>query len=117
MPKEIFLDSVMLKIYEDTGSFPYNAEDVACDSIRWIENYVRPGHDYDHLDFDNVWNSSSILDHPYGRQKAMLDLKLIPSFNGIKEHPSDDKIIKSLSITENQYKEKVNNLYKQNNKL
>jgi hypothetical protein len=47
----------------------------------------------------------------------MLDLKLIPSFNGIKEHPSDDKIIKSLSITENQYKEKVNNLYKQNNKL
>jgi hypothetical protein len=49
MPKEIFLDSVMLKIYEDTGSFPYNAEDVACDSIRWIENYVRPGHDYDHL--------------------------------------------------------------------
>jgi len=112
MPKQDFLDAVMMKIYEDTGSFPYNAEDVACDSIRWIENYVKPGNDYDHLDFDHVWNSSSIKDHPYGRQKAMLDLKLIPSFNGIKEHPSDDKIIKSLLITEEQYKEKVNELYK-----
>jgi len=112
MPKEIFLDSVMMKIYEDTGSFPYNAEDVTCDSIRWIENYVRPGGDYDHLDFDHVWNSSTIKDHPYGRQKAMLELGLVPSFNGMNNHPSDDKIIKSLLITEEQYKEKVNELYK-----
>ena len=111
MPKEVFLDSVMMKIYDDTGSFPYNAEDVACDSIRWIENYVKPGGDYDHLDFDHVWNSSSIKDHPYGRQKAMLDLGLIPSFNGIKEHPSDDKVIKSLLITPEQYKEQVSSLY------
>jgi len=112
MPKEVFLDSVIMKIYEDTGSFPYNAEDVACDAIRWIENYVRPGADYDHLDFDHVWNSSSIKDHPYGRQKAMLDLGLVPSFNGMSAHPSDDKVIKSLLITEEQYKEKVNELYK-----
>lgn len=111
MPKQDFLDAVMMKIYEDTGSFPYNAEDVACDSIRWIENYVKPGSDYDHLDFDHVWNSSSIKDHPYGRQKAMLDLGLVPSFNGMKEHPSDDKVIKSLLITEEQYKEKVKELY------
>lgn len=112
MSKEIFLDSVMMKIYEDTGSFPYNAEDVACDSIRWIENYVKPGGDYDHLDFDHVWNSSTIKDHPYGRQKAMLDLGLVPSFNGMSAHPSDDKILKSLLITPEQYKEKVNELYK-----
>ena len=112
MQKEVYLDSVMMKIYEDTGSFPYNAEDVACDSIRWIENYVKPGGDYDHLDFDHVWNSSSIKDHPYGRQKAMLDLNLVPSFNGMSGHPSDDKVIKSLLITEEQYKEKVNELYK-----
>lgn len=111
MPKQDFLDAVMMKIYEDTGSFPYNAEDVACDSIRWIENYVKPGSDYDHLDFDHVWNSSSIKDHPYGRQRAMLDLGLVPSFNGIKEHPSDDKVIKSLLITEEQYKQKVQELY------
>jgi hypothetical protein len=111
MPKEDFLDAVMLKVYEDTGAFPYNAEDVACDFIRWVENYVKPGADYDHLDLDYVWNSCNILDHPYGRQKAMLDLNLVPSFNGMKDHPSDDKVIKSLLITEEQYKQKVNQLY------
>jgi len=111
MDEETFLDSVMQKVYEDTGGVPYNMEDVACDFIRWVENYVKPGSDYDHLDFDHVWNSSSIKDHPYGRQKAMLDLNLIPSFNGIKEHPSDDKIIKSVGMTEDQYKEKVKVLY------
>ena len=102
MQEEVFLDSVMMKIY---------AEDVACDSIRWIENYVKPGNDYDHLDFDHVWNSSSIIDHPYGRQKAMLDLGLVPSFNGITEHPSDDKVLKSLLITEEQYKDRVQQHY------
>ena len=112
MQEEVFLDSVMMKIYDDTGSYPYNAEDVACDSIRWIENYVKPGNDYDHLDFDHVWNSSSIIDHPYGRQKAMLDLGLVPSFNGITEHPSDDKVLKSLLITEEQYKDRVQQFYK-----
>ena len=111
MQEEVFLDSVMMKIYDDTGSYPYNAEDVACDSIRWIENYVKPGNDYDHLDFDHVWNSSSIIDHPYGRQKAMLDLGLVPSFNGITEHPSDDKVLKSLLITEEQYKDRVQQHY------
>jgi hypothetical protein len=112
MQEEVFLDSVMMKIYDDTGSYPYNAEDVTCDSIRWIENYVKPGADYDHLDFDHVWNSSSIKDHPYGRQKAMLDLGLVPSFNGITEHPSDDKVLKSLLITEEQYKDRVQQYYK-----
>jgi hypothetical protein len=106
-----FLDSVMQKVYEDTGGLPYNMEDVACDFIRWIENYVKPGSDYDHLDFDHVWNSSTIKDHPYGRQKAMLDLNLIPSFNGIKDHPSDDKIIKAVNLTVDQYKEQVKTLY------
>jgi len=67
---EAFLDAVMTKIYEDTGSLPYNAEDVACDFIRWIENYLRPGADYAHIDMDTLWNSSSITDHPFGRQKA-----------------------------------------------
>jgi hypothetical protein len=111
MDEETFLDSVMQKVFEDTGGVPYNMEDVACDFIRWVENYVKPGSDYDHLDFDHVWNSSSIKDHPYGRQKAMLDLNLIPSFNGIKEHPSDDKILKSVNMTEEQYKQRVKSLY------
>ena len=112
MPKEVFLDSVMMKIYEDTGGLPYNMEDVACDSIRWIENYVKPGNDYDHLDYDNVWNSSKILDHPYGRQKAMLELRLVPTFNNLNDHPSDDKVLKNVNMTVEQYKEKVKEFYK-----
>jgi len=111
MDEDTFLNSVMQKIYEDTGGAPYNMEDVACDFIRWIENYVRPGQDYDHLDFDHVWNSSNIKDHPFGRQKAMLELNLIPSFNGIKDHPSDDKILKAVNLSPEQYKEKVKALY------
>ena len=41
----------------------------------------------------------------------MLDLNLIPSFNGIKDHPSDDKIIKAVNMTVEQYKEQVKTLY------
>lgn len=108
---EPFLDAVMNKIYEDTGSLPYNAEDVACDFIRWIENYVRPGADYAHVDYDKIWNSSTILDHPFGRQKAMLDLGLIETFNGMTAHPSDDKIIAAAGVDVNEYKNRVNKLY------
>jgi phage terminase large subunit len=100
-----FLDKVMEKIYEDVKSYPYNAEDVCCDFIRWVENYVRPGADYDHLDYDQVWSSCKIKDHPFGRQKAMLDLGLVKTFNGMKAHPSDDAIIKQAGLTVEQYKE------------
>jgi hypothetical protein len=113
MDQTEFLDSIMTKVYEDTGGLPYNMEDVACDFIRWVENYVKPGSDYDHLDFDGVWNSSSIKDHPFGRQKAMLDLGLVETFNGMKNHPSDDKIIKDAGLTVDIYKERVNSLYAQ----
>ncbi|NDB60294.1 hypothetical protein EB001_17845 [bacterium] len=104
MKQEQFLDQVMEKIYEDTGAYPYNAEDVCCDFIRWVENYVRPGSDYDHLDFDDVWSSCRIKDHPYGRQKAMLQLGLIDTFNNITAHPSDDTILKANNMTVEQYK-------------
>jgi hypothetical protein len=107
---EEFLDAVMTKIYEDTGSLPYNAEDVACDFIRWIENYIRPGADYSHIDMDTVWNSSSIKDHPYGRQRAMIDLGLVKTFNGIKKHPSDDAVLKESSTTLEEYTEKCKTL-------
>lgn len=110
MNQDQFLDKVMERIYSDTKSLPYNAEDVCCDFIRWVENYVRPGAHYDHLDFDNLWSSSKIKDHPYGRQKAMLDLGLIKSFNGMKAHPSDDKIIKEAGVTVEQYKKLVSSL-------
>ena len=101
---EEFLDGVMKLIYEEIGSVPYNAEDVACDFIRWIENYVRPGFDYDNVNMDTLWNSSHIKDHPYGRQKAMLDLGLVKTFNGIKNHPSDDAILKEANMSVEDYK-------------
>lgn len=104
---EEFLDAVMNKIYEDTGSLPYNAEDVACDFIRWIENYLRPGADYAHINMDTLWNSSEIKDHPFGRQKAMLDLGLVETFNGMTSFPSDDKILQSAGVSVEEYKKMV----------
>jgi hypothetical protein len=107
MSQDQFLDRVMEKIYADTKSLPYNAEDVCCDFIRWVENYVRPGAHYDHLDFDGVWSSCRIKDHPFGRQRPMLGLGLVKSFNGMTAHPSDDKIIREAGLTVEKYKELV----------
>jgi len=107
MKTEEFLDKVMEKIYEDTGSYPYNAEDVACDYIRWIENYVRPGADYNHLCRDTIFSSCKIKDHPYGRQKAMLDLGLIDTFNKLTVHPSDDYVLRNAGVSVEDYKKKV----------
>jgi len=109
LKKEAFLDEVMMNIYKDTGSVPYNAEDVCCDYIRWVENYIKPGDDYAHLDFDKVWSSSDIKDHPRGRQKAMLDLGLVETFNGMTSHPSDFKILNDNGLTVEQYQSMVNN--------
>lgn len=106
MNQDQFLDEVMHMIYKDTGAYAYNAEDVCCDYIRWVENYIRPGAAYDHLDFDNVWSSCKIKDHPFGRQKAMLKLGLVDSFNGMTKHPSDDYIIKKAGLTVEEYKAK-----------
>jgi hypothetical protein len=103
MPKEAFLDEVMMEIYRETGSLPYNAEDVCCDYIRYVENYIKPGHHYDHLDRDEIWNSSSIIDHPFGRQKAMLELGLIDSFNALNSHPSDDYVLSYAGIDRDEY--------------
>lgn len=106
MKKEDFLDAVMMQIMEDTGALPYNAEDVACDYIRWVENYLKPGGQYDHIDRDKVWNSSVITDHPYGRQKKMLELGLIDSFNNLLVHPSDDYILKLNNMSVQDYKQR-----------
>jgi hypothetical protein len=109
--KEVFLDAVMTKIYEDTGAYPYNAEDVCCDFIRWVENYVRPGSHYSHINLDEVWSSSKIKDHPFGRQKAMLDLGLVQTFTTLKHHPSDDTILKQCNLTVDKYKEMCKTLH------
>ena len=107
-----FLDEVMDKIYTDTGALPYNAEDVACDFIRWVENYIKPGADYAHLDYDAVFSSCGIKDHPFGRQKAMLDLGIVDTFRNMTAHPSDDKIIRAADMSVEEYKQRVKDLYK-----
>ena len=111
LKKEDFLDEVMRSIYEDTGSVPYNAEDVCCDFIRWVENYMRPGAHYSHVDMDNVWSSSKIKNHPFGRQKAMLELGLVDTFNTRKHHPSDDTVLKEVGMSIEEYKEKCKTLH------
>jgi hypothetical protein len=103
------LDAVMHMVYEDLGSVPYNAEDVCCDFIRWVENYIRPGAHYDSVDRDTVWSSCTIKDHPAGRQKAMLDLGLVESFNTLNYHPSDLKVLDANNLTIPEYKKMVNN--------
>jgi hypothetical protein len=111
MKKEQFLDKVMEKIYADTKSYPYNAEDVCCDFIRWVENYMRPGAHYSHVDMDTVFSSSKIKDHPFGRQKAMLELGLVSTFNNRKHHPSDDTVLKEVGMTIEEYKAKCATLH------
>lgn len=99
-----FLDTVMEIFHEKTGSRPYDAEDVACDFIRWVESYIRPGASYDHLDRDKIFSSHKLTDHPYGRQKRHLELGLIDSFNPLKVHPADDHVIKCAGITADDYR-------------
>jgi len=111
MKKELFLDELMAEIYEETGAYPYDAEDIACDFIRYIENYCDPSTHYGHLDLDKIWNSSSIDDHPKGRQKKMLELGLIDSFNGIGRHPSDFYVLDRAGMTVEDYKQKVQTLH------
>ena len=42
------LDNAMDRLADATGGRLFDLEDICCDFIRWVENYVRPGHDYDH---------------------------------------------------------------------
>lgn len=107
---EQFLDAVMLQAEKDTGYSAYNIEDQMCDCIRWVENYVQPGHDYNHLDRDKIWSSHKIKDHPFGRQKPMLKLGLVKSFNNLDRHPADDFVLKTAGWSVEKYKTEVNRL-------
>lgn len=111
MKNDEFLDETMKMIEKDLNVYAYNAEDVACDFIRWVENYIRPGAHYDHVDRDTVWSSCVIKDHPMGRQKAMLDLGLVESFNTLSYHPSDLKVLEANNMSIDEYKKCVHDHY------
>lgn len=66
LKKEAFHDAVMERfqsdvwaIRPDTPGFPMSLEDVLCDGIRWIRNYIPKG--YDHLTPDQVQTSAPDL--------------------------------------------------------
>lgn len=109
MKADQLVDEIMISLYNDTGGYPYNVEDVCCDFIRYLENYVKPGSDYGHLNLDEVWNSSKLV-HPYGRQRAMLELGLVKTFNDFTFHPTGDKVISDAGLTAEQYKKMVKSL-------
>jgi hypothetical protein len=104
------LDGIIEQAVKDTGGHPYNIEDVFCDTVRYLENYCKPGADYSHLDLDNLWNTSKII-HPYGRQKHMLELGLVDSFNNLTHHPTGDTIISKHGISPHEYVQKVKEHY------
>ena len=86
MNQDNFLDEALGIASDAVGGFQYDVEDVCCDSIRWIENYVPLGKKgtYEHLCLDSVWNSSRILSHGKGRQKWHLEANIISTHNNRK---------------------------------
>lgn len=74
MTRDQFYDIVMDEAVAKTGGYPKDLEDVMCDYIRYVENYIPSNREgtYDGLDRTKVWNSSLITDHPKGRQKWQL---------------------------------------------
>jgi hypothetical protein len=74
VPKAEFYDLVMEEAKKRTKGHPKDLEDIMCDYIRFVENYIPDNREktYEHLDRTKIWNSSLITDHPKGRQKWML---------------------------------------------
>lgn len=69
--KDLYYDYVMEAAVRDTGGAPRDLEDVMCDYIRFVENYIPDSKQktYEHLDRTKIWNTSSITNHPKGRQQ------------------------------------------------
>jgi hypothetical protein len=69
-----YYDLVMDEAQRRTGGYPKDLEDVMCDYIRYVENYIPDNREktYGHLDRTKIWNASLITDHPKGRQKWKL---------------------------------------------
>jgi hypothetical protein len=108
MKKDTFLDYALEACSEAVDGYQYDVEDVCCDSIRWIENYIPLGRErtYEHLCLDSIWNNSKIKSHPKGRQKAKLDLGIINTFNDIKSF-GDFTVLETLGLTPEDYRAKL----------
>ena len=75
MSKEKWDEFMMEDLVKATGNKPYNLEDVLCDYIRYIKNYV-PANDYEHLTPKQSTNNSLIRRGKYGyspKHQALID--------------------------------------------
>ena len=73
--KNDYYDVVMEEATLLLNGYPKDLEDVMCDYIRYVENYIPDSKQktYEHLDRTAVFNGSTIKDHPKGRQEWMLN--------------------------------------------
>lgn len=77
-PKSItkakYYDTIMEIAQQRTKGAPRDLEDVMCDYIRYVENYIPDNREqtYAHLDRKAIWNSSAITNHAKGRQRHLL---------------------------------------------
>lgn len=113
--KDAFVEEAIDWLADKTGLLPYDVEDCgACDVMRYLENYVAHsrGNDYDHIDRDAVFSNPKVIKyHPHGRQKAMLDLGLVFTFNDYKVKARGDAVLKANHLSIKQYKKLVKKEY------
>lgn len=115
--RQTLIDEMVLKLCNDVGIYPYDVEDTACTFIHWLENHIdnNPNGNYAHIDMDKVFGSHKIDTHPRGRQKMMLTLGLIESFNNLDYVPTNTRVLDKLGISESDYKQLVQKVKQSDN--
>ena len=106
VPNGEYRDAQNIEIITSEGSGVGSVQNV-------LGNTLKDGKVYDENSKAlTLWgsNSSSIKDHPFGRQKAMLDLGLLETFNDMTSFPSDDKVLQAAGVSVEEYKKMVNTL-------
>ena len=112
--REQLYDELLMKIRTELSFSPsvVSVEDSVCVFVHWIENHIditKHGH-YKHLDLDKVFCNHTIIDYPRGRQKPMLELGVIDTFNGAGV-VTGLKVLDRAGMTEDEYKRLVTDRY------
>lgn len=112
--REHLYDELLMKIGAELSfkASSVSIEDSVCVFVHWIENHIditRHGH-YKHLDLDKVFCNHTIIDYPRGRQKPMLELGVIDTFNGAGV-VTGLKVLDRTGMTEDEYKRLVRDRY------
>ena len=112
--REHLYDELLMKISAELSFNPntVSVEDSVCVFVHWIENHIditKHGH-YKHLDLDKVFSNHTVIDYPRGRQKPMLELGVIDTFNGAGV-VTGLKVLDRAGMTEDEYKRLVSDRY------